>query len=173
MADEECTRKGIPSYLHTEARPVVPYFTTGEHLFRRFSPAIEMEESYPLAALKTGSLPGMSFNREQFSRQPEDVLYDCHTGEFRQADGIVAFEAGHLAKIHVAHPSISGQAYTIRPIHKPERCMYPHSEFEILCNGSAASKISSATVKTDLRDRLAEGSKVIRKPASISRPPIN
>ena len=73
------------------------------------------------------------------------------------------FEPGEHYYRRFNHP-VEARAYTVRVVHEPEDCMYPHSMVQILENGSPISEIRSKPLKTKIRDAIARHTQVIKRP---------
>jgi len=156
----------IPERLHTNGRLPDAHFTSNEKLFRRFA---NTEQNKP--ALKDGklthaslSLKEMSVNREKYSEKPEDVLYNIKTGEHFWHYGIYAFCVGAIQSLNYVHPTEQSKSYSLRAVHKPEPCMYPHSIIAILENEIEISEIKPKSIKTTLRDDLIEQATILKLP---------
>jgi hypothetical protein len=165
-----CSELNIPEYLHTNDRPPDIHFTDNEKLFRRFA---QTEQNQP--TIKDGklthaslSLKEMSVNREKYSREPQDVLYNIKTGEHFLAHGICIFESGKVTALNYTHPALP-KVYRLQLVHEPEPCMYPHSVIAILENGIRIREIKPSSIKTALRDDLIEQAEIIVLPQKIKQ----
>ncbi len=150
----------IPVHLHKGSRPVDPVFSDEELLYRRIR--------RPLIGLLPDALDfdltEMSVNRELYSNQPEDVLWNINassaTDHFHD-QGIVSFPVREVRAVHLRHPQLD-EYCVMRVMHQPEDCMYPHSVVvPEMRPGQGVSK-PSKMMRTELRTRFRELSQVIQ-----------
>jgi len=97
----------------------------------------------------------MSCNREQFSRESRDVLYNVDS-EDHFFDWFI-FELTHDNVI-----ALNSENITFQILHKPTQCMYPHSE--IVCNRyDVELNEIPEEFKTRVRQKLQSISEIVKK----------
>lgn len=156
MADPHCTDRGIPDHLHHEDRPLVEFDAARELLFRRFN---LQNEATITACIK---FKEMSVNRERLSA-PDDALFNTEDGGRYEDHGVVEFAVESLRA-----PTEDGcwrldnvpGAYELRPVHKPGRCNYAHSEVLVFKDGQPQGNIKPTTMKLAIRRDLEPRIKV-------------
>lgn len=125
-----CDGLNIPKRLHQNNKSTIPKFDPEEKLFRRFSPDMILPNGeVSITAIDRSS--GLSFNREYNCGKPEDVLYNIITGEhfFSFRVGSIKVRLIESYECNFQQPNAK---YNVKMIHKPEECMYPHSEVSII-----------------------------------------
>jgi hypothetical protein len=148
-----CTISDIPEQLHRNGRPVVPDFERDEFIYRRFINSNEAE---------IFKLQDTSVNRSKFSQSPSDVLFNIKDGRRYFNQGIVQLKVSDVERIECSHPTLPNQRFTLKLIHDPEECMYPHSIIGVYLNGQKIEKIKPNQVKTAIRDSLMAIKKQIK-----------
>jgi hypothetical protein len=117
----------VPLHLHQQNRPEITEFGINEELYRRFpfkkDGVLTLKDGKPTASIF--STKSMSCNRSKHSQKPEDVLYDTFKKIYVENAGIASL---CFCKISTFKQSLEGHTYTLSVKHKPEFCMYPHSE---------------------------------------------
>lgn len=164
-----CSDLNIPDRLHTNGKPIVNDFDPDELLYRRFP--IKGNDGNPLYNPVTKKLTHDAFplrcdsvNRGRYSK-PEDVLYDIKEGNHYLNWGICSFTVEQAESIScTVKVKDNDDIYTIQIKHRPEECMYPHSEITIFKNGEKVPKISPSSAKLYIRDKFLEALKVYREP---------
>jgi hypothetical protein len=129
---------------------MVEFDAVGELLFRRFN---LHNEASVTACIK---FKDMSVNREHFAA-PDDVLINTEDGGRYEACGVVEFSVESLRA-----PTQDGcwrlqdvpGDYELRPVHKPERCNYAHSEVVVYKDGQRHGNIKPTTMKLAIRREL-------------------
>lgn len=150
-----CQERGIPSYLHQNGRQVDPDFDSGEFLYRR-------NRSQEPELMDVLNFKRMSVNRQKYCEGPEDVLWNDEQGGKYPDRAVFALPVAALS-LRIAHPDQKNHPYSfsIKPIHKPKQCNYPHTEvtaFRVMANGSEEelADIKPPSVKLRMRQELAE-----------------
>jgi len=159
MPNQNCAQKGIPEHLHQDNRDEDPDFDDAELLYRRFLSKVDSRDEL-IAALSTRS---MSVNRDRYSEEPEDVLYNInanHPDDHFFDCGILEFDVESVETINVEHPQLDNRSYSFRVLHRPSQCMYPHSVVKVVetidGDDNIVDDISSGMVKLDLKDQICE-----------------
>jgi hypothetical protein len=106
----------------------------------------------------------MSVNRERYSLAPQDVLYNTESGAHYFTWAIVAITVGSVESIEFVHPKLKDVKYTLRSVHRPARCMYAHCEVEVLENGIPRDEVRPKSVRTWIKDALAEKATMTKMP---------
>ncbi len=159
--DEECSSKGIPDHLHQVERGVDPDFPDDEFLFRRF----RLSAPDLTSVIKFNE---MSVNRARYGQSPDDVLWNDESGGRHEGCGVVQFPVAALNG-EWRHPEEQKVpiTYSLKPLHKPQRCNYPHSEvtaFEFNRDTKvtqAAKDIKPTSVKMRIRENLQAHVKIV------------
>lgn len=144
--DGDCSDLGIPQHLHTGSRIPDGEFLADEILYRRYRPA-GSDEAPPVEAFSTSR---MSDNRSKFSSKLEDVLYDGCSGKHYLDWSIAKIPVNCLNEAEWQHPD-QPIAYRLKVVHRPEKCMYPHSEVVVLQDGEEIDKVKPTTIKQKIR----------------------
>jgi len=135
MADQVCLDRGIPTCLHTEGRSADQAFEASERLFRRFNGTISDENLSEIISFDVGE----STNREKYSLSAADALFntraDKNEGAHYHGWAVFAFTVGQLEGRTWLCDDKPSEIYTFKIEHKPERCMYPHSQILAFVNG--------------------------------------
>ena len=170
--NNHCHEIGIPAHLHQNSRPQAPQFDEKELLYRRFfvhppkSAWLGKENRHKSA--KIFHLENDSYNRSKFSQKPEDVLFNInaqspedHFGNW----GVLSIEVADLQGL-VVPAEINGEtgSVTFQPVHKPETCMYPHSEIHAFRNGAFIPEVAPKSVRAIVRDILVEICGILKEP---------
>jgi hypothetical protein len=158
----------IPEQLHTNGRVRDLQFEGNEKLFRRFARTEQNKPTTEGGKLTHASLSlkEMSVNREKYSENAADVLYNIKTGEHFLRCGIYAFGVSDIQSLTYAHPTEQSKTYSLHVLHEPELCMYPHSIIAVLENGKRIAEIKPSSIKTTLRDDLIERATILKSPQS-------
>jgi len=164
-----CSELGIPSHLHRNGRGIDPHFEPEEHYYRRFKRTVHNVPVVGEDGRISGSIVStrnMSGNREKYCNSPDDVLYDINSADHFFAWGIWEVKISKVEGLRFNHP-VEARAYTVRVVHEPEDCMYPHSIIRVLENGEPVPRIKSNMVKTKIREAIAHHTRVIKKPDQV------
>ncbi len=111
----------LPEYLMQREQPVDPIFSPDETLFRRVRPDDWDDDDVDLDAIE---FPDMSVNRSKFG-PPESARWD--RGQYVNW-GVIGFV---VRDIPVEIPFQGAVIYRLRPVHKPHKRNYPHSEVQV------------------------------------------
>jgi hypothetical protein len=166
-SDDECLRKRIPSRLHTLDRKPVPEFAATESLFVRHEPLGS-------AATYIGQIPlpknveDQSANREKFCESALDVLYDTKEGNHFYDYEIAKVKVGDIEafRYEAIGPEKRNERgekiqevrrFTLKAIHEPTRCMYPHCTIQLYENGEKFERNDAPkSAKTNIRREFAK-----------------
>ena len=169
---DECSKLGIPAYLHQGDRNADQNFDPEELLYRRFFTKIPSSEWQQNKSVSVAlfELKDDSYNRSRYSQEPEDVLYN----ERKEDNGNHYFDAGILqvAILHTLEFSfdINGneRAFRLSPFHKPTECIFPHTELHIYENETKIDYTQSKpkSLKAAIRDFLVRNCIVIKECAA-------
>jgi hypothetical protein len=129
--DPKCSSLGIPARLHQLSKSPVEDFDASELLFGRYNPEEIVDVGLAAAAISFQN-DGMSVNRGRFCNSPEDVLYNVTEGGKHYGHRYLIFSTGSLLGFLWRHPDVP-QDYSLKVVHDPEQCMYPHSLVKLLC----------------------------------------
>ncbi len=160
----DCFELKIPEYLHTKERTEDQNFTNQELLFRRFSPDHynPIHRSVSPASIRVGDT---SVNREKYSKEPNDVLYNTRLPEHYFNYGIFEITVGFIRDVTFTHPEDSSKVFTLRVLHEPSRCMYPHSVIKVEVNGELLENFKRPnTVKTQIKVEIANNCNIVKIP---------
>ncbi len=102
-----------------------------------------------------------------------DVLYNTREidlGKHYYSFGVLELNCNDLDYINNLPIELNGteRRFTLNPIHKPEKCMYPHSEILIYEGGVEIDIKTPKSVNVFIRDVLIEKMKVVKEPNIIS-----
>lgn len=165
-----CSKLGIPKYLSTGSRIKDPIFSDDEKIYRRFTTPGDIDD-WKKSKLTGESISASIFpvdddsvNRGKYSKKPEDVLYNTREqdqGAHYVNHGILYFTVSKFQRLSIKtkEPIRSNNNvvdFTFHLEHKPEACMYPHTEIWILRNGKKADIRSPKSVRALVRDELFE-----------------
>jgi hypothetical protein len=161
--DSACQKLGIPVHLHQSGRVADQSCDADETLYRRVADDVPLVvgERPPLAAFTTRK---MSQNRARYCHSPEDVLYNIKAPVHFFSWGIVGFLVKNVEVLKLKHPHDTAKEYTLKVIHKPEKCMFPHSEVEVFENGRRLDEIKPPSIKTLIKDEISKLAWVIKSP---------
>lgn len=152
-----CRELNIPDALWQNERESVEEFDAREKVYRRFATNIENLEKgkYPASIFP---LRQDSYICDSFSISPDDVLYntkfeDC--GNHFTDWGILELNNSNIEDINTElmqsklEKDGKIRVFTLKLVHKPEQCMYSHTEVHIyegeaLVNPSAPKSIGAA-----------------------------
>lgn len=145
----------VPERLRTPGRHPVPHFELDELLFRRSPPKFISQGRIEIDSIP---LPDMSVNRSKFSEPGDLLICDDFIGW-----AVIGFTVGSIP------PSILDQGvfeYTFRPIHKPVRNNYSHSEVQVFLDGKHIGEKSRIPPEVHLRfrRRLAADARIMISP---------
>lgn len=165
-----CESLGIPNYLIKNERLATNVFEKDEKLFRRFNtdrPITEWQDSSNLSA-SVFPIRNDSYNRSKFCQTPEDVLYNTRIED----NGVHYFQMGILEIGIIAlkkfeftiNQNNQLRKFILKPVHKPEICMYPHSEIHVFENGNFINENKPKSTKASIRDFLIVNTTVIKIP---------
>lgn len=169
MTEPTCEELRIPPRLWRNKGTGNKEFNDGaEYLYRRFPPNIEITPEGRLsgATIKDAISPpfNISCNRSSMSDYPTDVLYNIkqlpHRFHYGVIEATVESLKGRTVPFREGKELLS-LGFDIE--HKPESCMYPHSEIVIYKNKIKIDK-ASKTIRTLIRDELAKVFSVCHKP---------
>jgi hypothetical protein len=188
MPETTCEQLKIPSRLWWNDEEIKNDFEKNEYLYRRFRPDVDYTYDGELSQASFGrsfSPPcNISCNCSSLCKYSTDVLYS------------IKKEVPHHFKSGVmkaAIRSIKGQPfkYSIQEksgerwfsgrfdvIHKPEKCMYPHTEILVyneidLVTPNEKREVKPNALKLAIRKELAEVFTICHKPDPNFRPPEN
>jgi hypothetical protein len=151
-----CGEKGIPGHLHTDGRDANQTFLATELLYRRFRKSIEATANSDTEMLPPDLFPlrSDSLNRAAYCK-PEDVLYNSNGAPHYFEQGICQFSVGCAEEIMAVKSDANGKnTYTLKIVHKPEDCMYPHSEIAVYKDGTLIDSVNPKSVKQEIRQKL-------------------
>lgn len=158
-----CDELGIPKHLHRHNRQVDPNFDKKEYLYRRIPPG-ELLANGQISASSL-RIHKMSVNRGKYTKFPKkDVLYNIKSNEHFFTWGIVKINVGFLERLKFDHPKKENHIYTLKVIHEPEECMYPHSIIEILLNGKTSNYDMPKSRRSLFRDKFITNCIIVKKP---------
>jgi hypothetical protein len=139
-----------PPHLHSNGRDPDPHFDDDEKIYRRFTHGIDQE---PWHGIKEElRLRKDSACRAKYMRTPDDTRW--------RNDGVYAAGTSVFMLTVQAYCAITvslsdGRVYSIRPRHDPLQCMYPHTELDVICNGTVVSHDAIAkSARALLRDAI-------------------
>ena len=113
-----------PEELLSKGRPAVPDFPLNEILYRRFPPEEYLKGRFVYERIY---MPDLSVNRTFSKRRSKEkagwlLLLENSEGRF----GVVGFRVEDVPTPRYSN----GIEYQIRPVHRPLRRNYPHSQLE-------------------------------------------
>jgi len=163
MANNHCEDLGIPEHLHQNDRPVKPHFDDGEKIYRRLAPEHLEGNRVVEAAFDSYDT---SVNREKYSQDPGDVLFNIVDGNHYRHWGVAWLRVSEIEILRLPHPVLGDEKiHTFKLMHQPEECMYPHSEMSVRQGDKTLTKRpKSGKVRTQLKERLSLLSKVAIRP---------
>jgi hypothetical protein len=173
--DAVCKKLGIPKRLRRNNRePFNQFNDGGESLYRWFSPRIDFdyEGNLSAAAIEEIFKPprDISCNREFFCQHSTDVLYNTKELPHRYGHGVIRTSI-ELIDNHTflftysrKKGSTENLIITLKVIHSPEECMYPHSEILVLKEGERIKDVKPNSLKTVIRQELSQRFKVCHEP---------
>lgn len=174
MVNEDfCASLEIPHHLSKNGRLEDQIFLLEEKIYRWFAPKDSDGESYILKDPNTGEevistaifrTDGMSCVREKFIKELKDVLYNIKSKEHFFDFGIVEFEVEKIEVKVFEHPTIAGTKYSLKLVHRPEECLYPHSEVQVLENEIAKSDIKPSSIRTKVKAEYQRICKIVKRP---------
>lgn len=171
MSDLACDDLGIPEHLHTKDRPEVSQFGENEKLFRRFpekdpggNKNILIKGGKEVLSINVFSTREMSCNREKFCSCPEDVLYNTSSKNHFNDYGIISIDTINIEKFEEKHPEIDNTKYGLKILHKPEKCMYPHTQINCIQNNTPVREISPSSIKTKIKELYLKNSTIFKLP---------
>ena len=172
----KCEVPGIPDRLHRNAKPEVAEIPS-EDLLYLFHTPLPVDEPYgseiPEYRVRDQSANSHDLNPDG---SPTDVLFNDETGE-RRVLQIARLDVASLIIVNLPNPNTrlvkklpSGETvttedvYSVRVVHKPEKCNYPHCEIRTLKNGKELGKNwDNRWAKGTIRRRIAEIAQKSRK----------
>ena len=161
--DPDCRAKGIPDHLHQCERPINQTFDPSESLFYRFKPGEK---------IKNGKVPkgifrvkNMSVLRQIYCRSPNDALYDGERGISYPDWGVAELVVGKVESF--SYNGDPPKEYTLKVVHDPLQCVYPHSEVRLFERGVRLNEVPDG-LATLIRVCLADSCSVAKAPSSIS-----
>lgn len=173
MTELSCEELLIPSRLWRIKGTGDKKFNDGsEYLYRRFSPDVEITIEGRLggAAIKDAISPpfNVSCNRSSMCEHSTDVLYNIKNLPHRFDYGVLKATVDSIKGHTISFEDSSNSNKELMVIkfeieHKPEKCMYPHSEIVIYKNEIKIEK-ASKTIKTLIRDELVKAFTLCHKP---------
>lgn len=153
--DPVCQERGIPPHLHQAGRAVDPEFDARELLYRR-------HRSQEPELTQLINFKRMSVNRQKYCVDPEDVLWNDDQGG-KHPDSFVFALPVEALSLKFDHPDQKNHPYSfcLKPVHKPKKCNYAHSEItaiKVVSDGSEEelADIKPPSVKLRMRTELAE-----------------
>lgn len=158
-SDPDCTSKGIPPRLHTMGRAADPHFDAAEFLYLRHE-ACGGDEYIGQIPIPR-KVEDQSVNRGKYSDSPLDVLYDTENGNHYTQWQIAKLQVGPVEKIEFRYREPldplkepkRNELYTLKVLHDPTRCMYPHSVMQLMKNNA----------KFDQKEAMNSAKTVIRR----------
>jgi hypothetical protein len=167
---KDCSNIGIPEHLHQGEREEDSVFSDDEKIYRRFfvSPPKSAWLNNKQLSAKVFKLEDDSYNRERYSNAPEDVLFNKDAAN--KIDHYFSF--GILCLIcediktysYEAEVNSNNIKITFDIFHKPEKCIYPHSEIHAYSNGEYIKKVAPKSFRTLIRDILIGFSEIVKDP---------
>jgi len=157
-----CADIGIPKHLHQNDKKPDQDFRKDSFIYIRVEPG-KLKKQLP--DMNTFTTRDQSCNRDKYSQSPEDVLYDINAKDKKDHyfnRGIVALKVSELEKQKFTHPEINYRIYTLRLFHKPEECMYPHSEIHTHCNNEY-KKVKPEELKLSIKNYYRKHCKILRR----------
>lgn len=149
-----CDELGIPPRLHRNGRGPAHEFESGERLFIRFDPDKHLLENGGISFATALSTEDQSCNRSAFCDSQEDVLYNTNSPVHFFHWGILEILAADASAVLAVHPVDPDIIHSFDVVHKPEECMYPHSQLELLKNGEPGGKPGSSLVRLNIKNAL-------------------
>jgi len=156
-----CGSLGIPEHLHTNGKAPDHNFDPDELYYRRFASVDEISSAGGISESAI-STQNMSGNRSKYSA-PDDVLFNINSSEHFTSWGVWEVDIAAICELAFTHP-VEARNYTVRVVHTPEECMYPHAEIQILENGEPVKRIKSTVVKTKIREAISHLTRITKRP---------
>ena len=172
--DRTCSRFGIPKRLWKGRKGKDDVFPDEELIYRRFKANVDVGDWRSAKCLSTAifDVKDDSTNRSKYSTDPEDVLHPItrrNPLNHYQSYGIVSFSVRDFRELSIIPKEplrFNGvlREFTFHLEHKPECCMYPHTEIWIMENGRHIPEVSSRMIKTAVRDELLSIIDIVKFP---------
>lgn len=177
MNDELCEAFGIPPRLRLNSREADSFNNESEKLYRWFAPNTEYLSDGRLSESTIGQVfsppSNISCNRSNFCYYPTDVLYNASEHLHRNNYGVIQTFIKNVKNHTFEFLQTTQNNETVKIEikldieHKPEECMYPHSEITIYRNGEKlTNQVKPPRLKTLLRRKLIELFTVCHEPNS-------
>lgn len=169
-----CDSIRIPARLHKNGRDVDQTFLPEENINRWFPPFNKDNESYILTNPETQEkivsasvfrTDRMSCVREKHTEELNDALYNILSQDHYFNYGIVQLKVKDIESITFDHPVTKNTKYTLKVVHRPEDCLYPHVEIFTFENGEAKSDIKPSSIKTKVKQEYAKRCKIVKEPS--------
>ena len=165
MPESTCEELGIPLRLRRENRDIIPQFDDeSECLYRWFKPGLQYSPDGRLSAATVGPVFSppydISCNRSSLCASPADVLYSISKLPHRFDHGVIEAQVISV-QVHIFEVQQGSERLQVSLQlgieHKPEECMYPHSQIIVHKNGEriADEVRPNKMLKTAIRDELA------------------
>lgn len=171
MKNCKCAELGIPDHLHQLDRPIDNHFLQSELIYRRF-PCLDTNAKKTLVDGKLSasvfSTHKMSLNRQKYSNEPSDVLYNINSKEHFINDGIFSLTVVNVNDFSEPSPNDHNKLYTLKLLHKPDECMYSHCEIFVGFDGELLDDLERPkSVKTAIKDHYRLIADVIVEPTCV------
>ncbi len=111
----------LPDYMMQLQKPLVPDFQHDEHLYRRVPDTLWDEGEIQLDTIE---FPDMSVTRQSLGPASSARW----VGNEYLPWGVIGFEAGDIPP---EIPYLGAVLYRLRPVHRPLKRNYPHSEVQV------------------------------------------
>ncbi len=169
----DCENLKIPERLWLKENPISNSFKDVS-LYRRFT-VTGNKNTWKSNNLShcVFKLDKDSYNKSNLCKSHLDVLYNTREeelGNHYYSHGILMLNCSDLIDINKLPIELNGteRKFTLNPIHKPEKCMYPHSEI-LIYEGDVEIDIKTPkSINVLIRDILIEKMEVLKEPNIIS-----
>lgn len=167
-----CKALGIPEYLHRDGRPIDEEFNS-ELIYRRFNIAGNPSEWIKDKSISTVifEVKNDSCNREKYCKTPSDVLFNTRPedkGAHYEHHGIISFNSDVVQYFNESlELNDTKRQFTLKMVHYPNDCMYPHCEIHVYENGIYVDSGKPKSIKALIRDILIGACEVIKYPTNI------
>jgi len=168
----------IPEFLHAKDQLKDNNFNINEEIYRRFKLHEWISEENIVSA-SAFSLSSDSFNRQKYSKKPEDVLLDVKNfSKDLLCDGILKIIIGNLYQLNDLKINLFDLIHeqrtcsvSVEVSHAPHKFMYAHSDVifcvdEIPITGKF--KFKPNTLKTIYKGKMQKIAQIIKQPGKES-----
>jgi hypothetical protein len=167
--ENKCEKLGIPTYLHKNNRSTDQEFNS-EIIYRRFYTSGKPEDWKNDRSISASIFPVKddSCNRDKYSKEPQDVLYNTREqdkGLHYTKMGVLSFCSSIINGFSESiNQNDSSRDFTLKLVHDPLDCMYPHCEIVVLEGDVIINQNKPKSIKTLIRDILIENITIVVEP---------